>query len=184
MSNYNWIAATVGMILALGMTRVVNSSVAIFRSRHRAKLHWIPFVWTLCIFYFMLDISWDLHNLSDKMQTWDFPRALILLGFVLVLFLAGALVLPQQELPEGANLKEEFIRDGRWTLIFVMVFNLLCIPYNWLLWKVPIFSSFGILDFILALIAFGALWGSQSKYEPLITLTYAGTLIVTALFGG
>ncbi|HYQ55197.1 MAG TPA: hypothetical protein VES70_32715 [Pseudomonas sp.] len=184
MNNYSWIAATVGMILALGMTRVVNSSVAMFRSRHRATLHWVPFVWTLCIFYFMLDISWDLHNLSDTMQTWDFPRALILLGFVLVLFLAGALVLPQQELPEGAKLKDEFTRDGRWTLVFVMTFNLLCIPYNWLLWQMPIFSFLSILDFALALIALSALWVAQSKYEAVITLIYAGTLTVTAIFGG
>jgi hypothetical protein len=34
------------MILGLGITRLLSSVVEVFRSRHRAELDWVPFVWS------------------------------------------------------------------------------------------------------------------------------------------
>ena len=173
MSNYSWINTTIGMVLALGMTRLLGSSVAVFRSRHRAALHWVPPVWAACIFYSMLNFSWDLHTLGDEMAKYSFARALILFGFAVVLFLAGALVLPNQELPEGGSLRTEFAQDGRWALVFLALYDGLCILFNWLVEHVSPLSSAGVINLVLAVLALGALKTSSPRWEGAVTVLYA-----------
>ena len=184
MNNYSWIAATIGIVLALGMTRLLSNGVAVFRSRRRATLHWVPIVWAFCIFYSMLDLSWDLHNLSDVMAQWTLARALMLFAFAVVLFSSAALVLPSQELADGGSLREEFALDGRWALIFLAAYDLLCILFNWTLWHVSPFSFFGALNLMLATLALSALRTSIPKFEEVATVLYAILIFVFAYLSG
>lgn len=183
MDTFNWITATIGMVLALGMTRLLSSGVCMFRSRHRATLHWVPLVWAFCIFFSMIDFSWDLHEASNgAIAKWDFDRALILLIFALVLFLAGGLILPQQELSAGDSLKDEFAQDGRWALTFLAVFDLLCIEYDWYQWRVSPVSWEGALNFALAMLALCAIKTSSPKLEAVATILYAVLICLYVYF--
>ena len=113
MDDFNWLVATVGMVLALGITRLLANGVVLFRSRRRATLDWLPIVWSLCILYSMLEFSFVLHRMTGLVQVKTFAGCVVVFAFAVILFVAAALVLPTQELPEGGSLRGEFAEEGR-----------------------------------------------------------------------
>lgn len=180
MDTFHWITATIGMVMALGMTRLLASGVTLFRSRKRVAMDWVAIVWALSIFYSMLNFSWDLRHPSGVVAEWSFVRCLILLGFALTLFVAAALILPQEELPAGSSLRDEFAQDGRWALIFIAAYDLLCIAFNWFYWHVPPVSVVGALNVILSGLALTALKSPSPKLEGVATVLYAVIIFGTA----
>ena len=102
------------MIVGLGVTRLLTSGVAVFRSRGSARLDWVPIAWAACVFIWQIQYWWAIIELADLHETWTLGDFLILLGLALLLFIAAALVLPHSELLDGSDLGESFKRDGRW----------------------------------------------------------------------
>ena len=130
MDTFRWIAVVVSMILGLGVTRLLSSAVAVFKSRRRAAVDWLPLVWALVIFVQQIDFWWSLEELSILVPKWTFAEFLMLVALVLVLFLAAALILPQAEMERGDTLRGFFDRDGRYALLALAVFSLLAILAN------------------------------------------------------
>ncbi|WP_396190152.1 hypothetical protein, partial [Flavobacterium sp.] len=86
-----------GIITALGMTRLIISVVHMHLARRKIQLDWVPFVWALNIFFLLLQFSWVFVGLESAVTQWTFGLFLMLLCFVLTLFVAAALVLPNTD---------------------------------------------------------------------------------------
>ena len=52
--SFQWIQASLGILVALGMTRLILSVLHLHIARHSVRLDWIPFVWALNIFFLLL----------------------------------------------------------------------------------------------------------------------------------
>ena len=172
------------MVMALGMTRLLNAGVMLFRSRGRAWMDWVPIVWSVSIFYSMLDFSWDLRQPSGIVAAWTFARSLALLLFALSLFVSAALILPPAELAAGERLRESFERDGRWALAFIAGYDFLCIFFNWFYWRMSPLSAEGLLNATLCALAFTAFKTKSRRIESVVCVVYALIIFSSAFFMG
>lgn len=153
--SFQWIQGALGIIVALGMTRLIISAIHMHVARHVVRPDWIPFAWAATIFFLLLQFSWVFVALEPLVKTWTFGLFLMLLGFVLTLFVASALVLPNTEAQAGASLQEWFERDGRYALLFLAGYALLAYPFNWYLGGIGAESNPASAMFIImSLVAF------------------------------
>ena len=129
--SFQWIQGALGIIVALGMTRLIVSVVHMHVARRTVRLDWIPFVWALSIFFLLLQFSWMFVALEPVVPKWTFGVFLMLLGFVLTLFVAAALILPNTESQAGVSLENWFQQDGRYALLFLSAYALLAYFFNW-----------------------------------------------------
>lgn len=129
--SFQWIQGALGIIVALGMTRLIISVVHLWVARKVVKLDWIPFVWALNIFFLLLQFSWVFVSLEPIVKHWSFGVFLMTLGFVLTLFVASALVLPHTDAQAGKSLQDWFENDGRYSLLFLTAYAFLSYFFNW-----------------------------------------------------
>ncbi|MCX5515310.1 hypothetical protein C3941_21715 [Kaistia algarum] len=171
MDTFRWIAVVFSMILGLGVARLLTSGAAVFRARRRAEIDWIPLVWAGFIFLQQITFWWSLEELATMMPKWTFGSFLLLVGLVLALFLAAALILPPSEIAEGESLRRYFEADGRWSLIAVAVFNGLALLINLLFWGTPVLSAATFLNLALGLLPILVFAGSR-RVQMLGTVLY------------
>lgn len=134
MDTFRWISVVVSMILGLGVTRLLTSAVTVFRARRRARIDHLPLVWAAAIFAQQIVFWWSLEEVSNIVDRWSLAEFLLLVGLVLTLFLAAALVLPPSEMAEGESLRTFFEQDGNWAALALAAFNALAILANRVLW--------------------------------------------------
>lgn len=174
--SFQWIQGALGIIVALGMTRIIVSVVHMHIARHTVKLDWVPFAWAINIFFLLLQFSWMFVGLDSTVKAWSFGLFFSLLCFVLTLFFAAALVLPNTEAQAGDDLQIWFERDGRWSLPFLAIYSFLAYPFNWYFDGVPAEENqaAGLLV-LMSLIAF------FTKSRKVLTVTTFLVLVLTAL---
>ena len=92
--SFRWISVLLSMVLGLGITRLLSSAVAVFRSRGYARLEWVPIAWAASIFIWQIQYWWAVIELAGMHETWLLVEFLALLGLALLLFVTAALILP------------------------------------------------------------------------------------------
>ncbi|MFV8816423.1 hypothetical protein [Haliea sp. E17] len=127
--NRIWLAPSI--VLGLGIARLLSDAVLLFRSRLRAKMDWVPLIWAACIFLWQVQYLWAVVELPSLSSTWTVVDFALLLTLSLLLFLAGALVLPDSEMSAGASLEESFRQDGRWALVALSLWCGCAVVVNW-----------------------------------------------------
>jgi hypothetical protein len=178
---FRWIAVALSIILGLGVTRLLSSVVAAFRSRSHAQLDWIPFAWAGCIFLWQLQYWWAINELPRITRVWTLWSFLILVGLTLLLFVSAALVLPPAELREKDNLRTAFERDGRWALASLRTYFALALLVDWLLWNASPFSIWGGALMALMILPLGFVWTRSRRLQAAITIVYIPLSIWAAL---
>lgn len=172
MHSIQWVTGTLMMVLSLGMTRMLTSMVALFRSRDHSTLDWVPMAWAACLFYSLLEFSYALTGLGSRAIDWTFQNFLMLFAVVIILFLASALILPAS-LEKGESMRTSFARDGRWALAFLALYEFLTIALNYRFWGSPLQSFPTYFNLSLALIALGSLFAKGRKMECVLAITFA-----------
>ena len=176
MHSFQWIQWALGVIVALGMTRILLSTVHMGLARHTVKLDWVPFVWATNIFFLLLQFSWMFVSLDGVVKTWRFAVFFALLCFVVTLFVAAALVLPNTEAQAGTDLRDWFGRDGRWALPFLATYAFLAYPFNWYFDGAPAEENQAAgLIVLLSFIAF------FTKSRRVLTVTTFMVFVITVL---
>ena len=163
-----WIAPSI--ILGIGLTKLLSDGVAVFRSRNRAELDWVPLVWAACIFVWQVQYLWAVIELPNLVKVWGLVDFLLLLGLSLLLFVASALVLPDTELGQGETYADSFRRDGRWALLALSSWGALALIADWVLFEMaPVSKESGILAVVIALPAI-FLWTESRRMREAITV--------------
>lgn len=171
--SFQWIQSALGIITALGMTRLIISVVQMHLARRRIRLDWVPFVWALNIFFLLLQFSWVFVALESLVEKWSFGLFLMLLCFVLTLFVAAALVLPNTEGQLGDSLSSWFQQEGRWALPFLALYAFLDFPFGWYLGgETPDKNPAAAMLIAMALIAF-----FTKSRKVLVTMTMLDLLL-------
>lgn len=178
MDTFRWIAVVVSMILGLGVTRLLSSAVAVFKSRHRANMDSLPLIWAAVIFVQQVDFWWSLEELAVLIPRWSFAEFLMLVGLVLLLFLAAALILPQAEMEAGDGLRDHFDQDGRFALLALAMFSLLALVANLIFWGATIVSIATAINLLLFGSALVAMMRSRT-----VQLAACGVYVLVALAG-
>jgi hypothetical protein len=160
-SNFNWIAVVVSLILGLGVARLLISAVGIFRARRRAILDWPPLVWAATIFLQQVAFWWSLEEAASRVATWTLPSFLLLVLLVLNLFFAASLILPADELGEGESLRTYFETDGRWALASLAIFNGIVGLMNFAIRNQGRLSEQVVLNLLLVTVSLAGCFGSR-----------------------
>jgi hypothetical protein len=67
----------------------------------------------------------------------------------ILLFVAGAVVLPGSKPTETRSLISDFERNGRWGLIFLCCYFIVSLWGNWVFWRVTPFDYLGAIVILL-----------------------------------
>jgi hypothetical protein len=180
MDTYRWISIVISIILGLGITRLLTSAVGLFLARRKMAFDWIPFAWATAIFVQQIDFWWSIEELAGLVQKWWLGDFLLLVGLVLTLFLAAALILPASEAAHNKGLRSYFEDDGRWALLAIALFNALAIFINWKFWgEVPV-SIEGALNLASGVLPLIALLGTR-RMQEVATAIYVPVFLLSIL---
>ena len=113
MTPFEFLSVALSFVLGLAVTLLLTSLLVAFAARRRTRMDWLPFVWAGYVLVFQFDFWWELFGLS-ALGTWSVQAFGILLILALLLFVAGALVLPTGVGAYPSDLAEHFRQDGRW----------------------------------------------------------------------
>jgi len=134
-----WVAPSI--ILGMGLTRLFSDAITLFRSRHNVQIDWIPLVWAICIFIWQIQYLWAIVELPNFVQKWTLLDFFLLLFLSLSLFVSAALIFPDSQMQTGAKLEDNFLRDGRWSLIALSAWGFAAALVNVTLFDVPLLSK-------------------------------------------
>ena len=169
-----WVAPSI--ILGMGMTRLFSDAITLFRSRHDVRIDWIPLVWAVCIFIWQIQYLWAIIELPAFVQKWTLFDFFILLFLSLSLFVSAALVLPDNQLKTGARLDENFLRDGRWSLIALSAWGVTAVLADLTMFDVPLLSwDVGLMS----IVATAPLIYLIADKRPLRALITGSNLVLT-----
>jgi hypothetical protein len=181
MDSFRWIAVVLSMILGLGVTRLLSSTVEVFRSRHHAKMDWVPFVWAGCVFIWQLQFWWAIIELPGLVKAWSVGSFLVLVSLTLLLFVSAGLVLPPSMLEKNDSLKGSFERDGRWALLSLSAYFPVALFADWMFWNVSPVSPYGGFLGILTILPLVCVWSRSRRVREVITVLYVPFSIWAAL---
>ena len=170
--SFRWITVVLSIILGLGITRLLSSVIAVFRSRLHSKIDWMPLTWAACIFLWQLQFWWAIIELRTLVASWTVVSFLSLVSLTLLLFVAAALVVPLSELREGERLRDSFERDGRWALLALSAYFALALLTDQLLWKLPLLSVKAGMLAALAFLPIVAFLTPSRRAQEIIAVIY------------
>ncbi len=184
MNSFQWVTSSLQIVLALGLTRLLASWLALFRSRHRAQMDWMPIAWSINAFFTLLEFSYAIQGLGSMIEIWSFHRFLQLLFLAMILFVASSLILPHAELQTGESLSTSFEQDGRWALAFLAGYETLTNAANWYFWDASPISLIGGINTILAALAISFLFLHARTGKVVVTLVFTVINLGAALVLG
>ena len=153
MTHFEFLTVALSFVLGLAVTVLLRSLVIAFRCRRKTQMNRMPFAWAGYILVMQFDVWWELYGLAS-MESWSIGAFILLLLLALLLFAAGALVLPNgmDDYPE--DLDRYFMEDGRWGLVLIAGFSTTAIAANIALFNVPPFGAMNTWNAVsVALIA-------------------------------
>lgn len=168
-----WVAPSI--ILSIGITRLCSDAVSLIRSRHRARMDWIPLIWAVCIFIWQIQYLWAIIELPRFVRIWTLPEFAALLSLSLALFFAAALVLPDNELERGASLEENFLLHGRWALVALSVWGCMAVLVDVWMFADALLSQGTLL---MALVTLMPLWYLAVRGRRMRALITVANLIL------
>ena len=133
----------------------------------------------------LLQFWWAIAELST-VKTWTILSFTLLIGLIMLLFLAAALVLPAET---EKSPREAFERDGRWALGMLAAFHLVGILGNFQLFHAPLISKGNLVLAIEAAIAASIALVPRRLIQEVLTAAYvvlsvADTFIASQLSYG
>jgi hypothetical protein len=175
---FELISVAYSIVVGLGVTVVLTSLVRVFRSRREIRLDWIPLVWATCILVIQFQSLWAVIALRNTVDEWSFISYALLVFQALMLFLAGALVLPGDSVDYPRSLRTYFEQDGKWSVAALAVQIGVAGFANVTLWSTPLSNPTYILMAVLIALCVAFLQTSSRRLAAVTTAMFG---ILTAV---
>lgn len=181
MSQFEIISLTLSLVLGLSISHMLWATASLIRARKRIQFHWLPFLWTACIFFHHVQFWFAAFDVNKEAETWTWSLYLNILFLGIALVLSGALVLPSESQEREGRLLDDFKEHGRLGLIPLACYQFFWIPTNIRI-GADLFSTGNIANIILtAFIVVGVV--AQKKWlQYSAALLYAILLVWAVLF--
>lgn len=101
MTIFDYVSATLLIVLGLGITELLNDTVSLFRDRHTQPPEWVSLTWAGIVFSFQMQFIWGVFELDSLIAEWSAFMFIVALLLALLLFAAGAVIIPRPA-PDGA----------------------------------------------------------------------------------
>ena len=124
------IRVVVGIVLGLGITRLLTGVAAFVQHPGRQKLYWVHLAWVLSLLLTLVHFWWWEFRLVG-LSHWNFGIYIFVIAYAILLFLLCALLFPT-DIAEYEGYEDYFISRRRWffgvfaaTMVFDFVDTLL-----------------------------------------------------------
>jgi hypothetical protein len=178
-SAFEILTITFSFIVGLGVAQVLRSIAYMVREFRQIRLHWIPFAVAAQILFFQVQFWFGLSVVNSLMTHWSWSVYVSMLSLAILVFLAGATVLPHSLTSLGErSLQEDFETRGRVSLIFLALYLAGWIGIGIMFW-VPHLWHLALVNGLYALVALVIFWVSSSRARVALHLL----LIVVTIYG-
>lgn len=182
MDSFRWISVVLSMILGLGLTRLLSTTVALFRFRRKVTGDWIPFAWAGCVFIQQLQFWWAIMELPSLVGAWTQGLFVLLVSLPLLLFLSAELILPPPGQEDRLDLLASFEHNGKWSLIALSVYFLLAFVTDVMYWGLSPFTFTGGLIMVQIALPLVVVLSHRRRVREVITAIYVPLTIFGASF--
>ena len=177
MTPFEYVTAAILLILGLGITGLLGALLETLRAHQTIRLDWIPLTWAVLIFLAQMQFLWASYELNGLIRVWRVSTFALMIGLALLLFAAGALVLPRDVRVHQDNGFETFRQDGRWALVALGVYFAAGFGVNPLLFGMPVFDPLNIAALVLGLVALATFFAKTRRRWVVGTLLFLGIAI-------
>ena len=182
MSTFEYLSVALSLILGLGVTHLLLGILRVFGARHRQRIDWIPITWAAGIFLLQIQFWWSTFELVELLETWTQVTFSILLAHVIMLFVAGALILPTSIDQERETLQEHFRQDGRWALPALAIYSAIALLNNRLYFGASFTNISQILIVIYGVMVMVAFFSTKRWLLSAITIAQASISVFVYLY--
>lgn len=172
MSVFEYVTGAILLILGLAVTQLLTDVVNAFRRRQTTPLQWVPMTWAAVIFAWQMQFLWAVFELHTLVDAWTAGQFLLMLVLTLLLFVAGALVVPSAT-DETVDGWEQFQRDGRWSLAVLAAFFFLAYFVNVALFDIGYVATANLQDLGLGAFLLVTLFARSRTAWARLTLAFA-----------
>ena len=173
MTIFDYVTATILIILGLGITELLNDAIGLFRDRKSRPAEWISLAWAGIIFSFQMQFIWAIYELDALVDTWTAFKFMVALILALLLFAAGALIIPRAS-PDGHwDPWQRFLENGRWSLIALASYTFIGFFANVLFFGIGLFESGNWSHIILGSLLIALFFLRVRKHWTIATLIVA-----------
>ncbi len=160
------IRIVMGMVVGLGITRLLTGVAGLIQHPSRAKLSALHLLWALSVLIELILFWWwefALYDITD----WSFGIFAFLIGYAVTLFLMAALLFPDR-IDDYASYEDFFLRRRHW---FFAIFGLTFLfdVVDTLIKGEPYFDTLGVdymVQIPIGLVLAGiAIWTSNRRFH-------------------
>ena len=186
MVEFQLLSVPIGLILGLGMTRIMTGAITAVRNRESVRIHWLPFIWAASFMILLLTffcVLWDLNDYFKQVGiewTWDYYGPQVL--HAIFIFLGAGLLLPVSREPNTDCLLKDFNKHGRLALIPMIAMHFLAWPMNMYMSNVPLFDKANYLNFIMIAVIFIGYKATRLTWQTMAATIYLIFLTYVVLF--
>ena len=179
MSAFEVLTITFSFIVGLGVAQVLRSVAYMVREIHQIDLHWIPFSVAGQILFFQVQFWFALTVVNSLMEMWSWSVYASMLLLAILIFLAGATVLPHSLTSLGdRGLREDFETRGHISLIFLALYLIGWIGVGIMFW-IPELWHLALVNGLYALLALTIVRHSNARARTLLHLV----LVMITIYG-
>src|SRR5438093_13676681 len=120
MDPFSYLSVLISIVLALGMTRVLQGLGEMLQARSHRRVYWVHAVWVLNIFLFLVVAWWVFYRWRFE-QTWTFFLFVFVLISPTILYLCSLLLFPREGDVSVKDYKTHYYANHR---AFFTVFTL------------------------------------------------------------
>jgi len=187
MTEFELLSVPVGLVLGLGMTKILGSVTSIIRNRNHIKLHWLPFTWALVFILFLLVFFfhiWDINlRYQEESTSWTWPHYGPVILHIVLMYLGCGLILPSEKTTNQlSDLLVDFEAHGKLALILLAITLMISWPFNMYLHAMPFFVPGNYLNLILTILIIAFLKFNNRSFRNIITILFLVIQIYGMLF--
>jgi hypothetical protein len=125
MKQFEFLAVFVSIILALGISHTLSSTMRLIHRRSQVRLHLPTLIWLLTLFLAQIFVWWLAFQRIDT-TTWTFFRFLFYLMVPTLVSVPGYLLVPEIELELQPifDLQENFNHNRKWFFAILATFGI------------------------------------------------------------
>lgn len=109
---YLHVRVLLGMVVGLGLTHLLRNFARIVEHPGRRPVYWVHLLWALSMFLYLVHFWWWEFRLH-AVPSWNFNLYLFVVIYALLLYLACALIFPEQ-LDDYAGYRDYFYSRRAW----------------------------------------------------------------------
>ena len=183
---FNFVLVMVSLILAIGVTHLIQRVAEIIRRRHSVPLDWLQLTWALSLFLLAALYWWSLWDMRSA--DWTFAKFFFLLLYPTLFNFAVSLLVATDRRSDASTASFDF---GLIRLPFMLVMAVLSVVGTWDAWFVgtePAWTDYRTVQiWVIALYMTGAALRSltaQRIIALMVLLTYLVAGFVYRLLPG